>query len=102
MGTYRPVARLADLPEGHALAVQVEGRTLALFNVDGEIRAVAGTCAPHGAHLAQGVIQEGRVLCPRHGAALDLATGTCAASPAAPAATTFPVRVEGGQILVAC
>lgn len=94
------VARVLDIPEGGGISVEVEGRAIAVFNVDGELRAVAATCVQHGAPLAKGVIAEGQLRCPWHGAAFDVDTGVCSAFPAGPGALTYPVRIEAGEVFV--
>ncbi len=42
MARYLKAANLSDLPPGSAKAVEVEGKAIALFNVDGKIYALAG------------------------------------------------------------
>ena len=100
MATFRPVARVADVPEGRGIAVDVEGKRIALFNVDGEFKALGATCSQHGAPLVRGVLHEGSLQCPWHGVSFDVERGICAAFPTASSAMTYKVRVEGDTILV--
>jgi nitrite reductase/ring-hydroxylating ferredoxin subunit len=100
MGILRPVARVTDVPEGCGIAVDVEGMRIALFNVDGEFKALGATCSQHGAPLASGVLHEGRLQCPWHGVSFDVERGICAAFPMTTSATTYTVRVEGDTIFV--
>ena len=101
MARFRKVARVADVPEGQGIAVEVEGKRIAIFNVDGEFRAIEATCAQHRAPLERGVIHEQSLHCPWHGVAFDIARGICSAFPAEPSAATFAVKVEGADILLA-
>jgi nitrite reductase/ring-hydroxylating ferredoxin subunit len=41
-----------------------------------------------------------RVICPRHGSAFDLATGTPRSLPATEPVATYPVRVADGTIVL--
>jgi nitrite reductase/ring-hydroxylating ferredoxin subunit len=94
------VAEASEIPEGQGISVEVEGEAIAVFNVDGEFRAMAATCSHHRAPLARGVIAEGQLHCPWHGAAFDVDTGVCSAFPAGPAAATYAVKIEAGQVFI--
>jgi nitrite reductase (NADH) small subunit len=70
------VARLEELPtDGTGLALEVDGRGVALFLVDGEVRALDDSCPHEGGSLGMGVVLEGEVTCPWHGWHFELATG---------------------------
>ena len=101
MARFRKVARVDEVPEGQGIAVEVEGKQIALFNVDGEFFAIAATCAQHRAPLEKGVIHAGSLHCPWHGVAFDVGRGICSAFPAESSAATYEVRVEGDDILLA-
>jgi len=101
MARFRKVARVEDVPEGQGIAVEVLGKRIALFNIDGEFFAIEATCAQHHAPLEKGVIQERSLHCPWHGVAFDVKKGICAAFPAATSAATYEVKVERTDILLA-
>jgi nitrite reductase/ring-hydroxylating ferredoxin subunit len=79
MARFRRVASVNDVPEGQGIAVEVEGKRIALFNIDGEFFAIEATCAQHHAPLEKGVIQAQSLHCPWHGVAFDVAKGICSA-----------------------
>ena len=101
MAGFRKVARVEDVPEGRGIALEVEGKRIALFNIDGELFAIEATCAQHRAPLEKGLIQEGTLYCPWHGVAFNVASGVCAAFPAEPSAARYEVKVAGSDILLA-
>lgn len=101
MARFRKVARVDQVPEGQGIAVEVEGKRIALFNMDGEFFAIEATCAQHRAPLEKGVIQERSLHCPWHGVAFDVQRGICSAFPTASSAATYQVKVEGTDILLA-
>lgn len=101
MATFTKVASLDDVPEGQGLGLEIGRKRIVLFNIEGELLAVEATCAQHGAPLERGVIHEGNLQCPWHGVAFDVRRGMCAAFPGEPSATTYQVRVEGTDILLA-
>lgn len=99
MHRYVPVARVAEIPEGKGLRVQVEGHKVVLFHIDGEFHAFEDFCH-QGADLSQGVVsEEGDVLCPLHGWRFDVHQGVCSMVPDC-RVNRFPVRIEGERLLV--
>ena len=94
------IAVTSDLPPGKSMAFEVEGRRIALFNVDGEYCAIADTCPHAGASLCEGEVTNGVVTCPWHGADFELRTGQCLGPPADEPIQTFRVFVEGDDIKV--
>ena len=77
MSQFITVAQVGEIPDGGALVAEVAGRRVAVFNLQGEYRAIDDTC-PHAAgSLAQGELDAaGIVTCPDHGWRFDTADGT--------------------------
>ena len=46
MGEYVRVAGRDDVKPGHGMVAEVNGKTLAVFNVDGQFHVIDNTCAP--------------------------------------------------------
>ena len=69
-------AGLQELRCGVAKRITLEGRTVALFNVNGVFHALDDEC-PHeeGGSLSRGTVEDDSVWCPLHGARFALATG---------------------------
>ena len=101
MARFRTVARVTDVPEGQGVALEIEGKRIALFNIDSEFFAIEATCAQHRAPLEKGAIHGESLHCPWHGVAFDVKKGICSAFPAETGAATYGVKVEGTDILVA-
>ena len=93
-----PVDRI---PLGEGRSYRVNGMELAVFRArKGEIFAVQASCPHAGGPLADGLIGDGRVICPLHGHAFDLRTGASLRGGCANL-RTFPVRVTpAGEILL--
>ena len=102
MSEFIRVANTASLPAGRTAVVEIEGRTIALFNVNGEFFALDNTCAHRGGPLAEGFVDQRNltIQCPWHGWTYSLASG---ASPMMPMAKVekFEVRIEGEDIKIA-
>jgi nitrite reductase (NADH) small subunit len=61
--------------------------------------ALDNVCPHRGGPLAEGSVEHGKIVCPWHQWEFDLATGEATHSPAAKA-TSFPLRIEGDDVLV--
>ena len=92
-------AAVTEIPAGEGRVVEAEGVTLALFNVDGVFYAIDNRCAHRGGPLGEGELEGRVVTCPWHAWRWDVTTGANANNPAVRVAC-YPVRVEGGAVLV--
>ncbi len=90
----------ADLSPGAARAVKIdEGRSIALFNVDGRIHATDNQCPHMGFPLTRGVVKDGILTCDWHGRSFDLEGGGCF-NYECDDLETFPVDIRGDEIWV--
>src|SRR5207245_11072719 len=64
-----------DAQDGKGREVIVDGRRLALFNVEGQYHAIANLCLHRGGPLADGELNGHIVTCPWHGWKYDVRTG---------------------------
>ena len=93
------VAEVGDLAVGEGRVVETEGRTLALFNVDGTFYAIDNTCPHRGGPLGEGEIEGRVVTCPWHSWQYDVSTGESLTDDLKVAC--YPVKVEGDAVLLA-
>jgi nitrite reductase (NADH) small subunit/3-phenylpropionate/trans-cinnamate dioxygenase ferredoxin subunit len=100
MSEFVSVAETASLPPGHGRTVNVQGRELALWNVDGCFHAIDNECPHRGGPLGAGVLDGSQVSCPLHGWTFDVTTGECQDRPDRPV-KTYPTRVIEGWVQVA-
>jgi nitrite reductase/ring-hydroxylating ferredoxin subunit len=94
------VATTQEVPAGRGKQVTVQGKTLALFNVDGTVYAIDDTCTHRAASLAEGECDGTEVICPWHGARFDLVTGIHKCPPASRGVAAYKVQVIGEEIQV--
>lgn len=92
------IARLADLPEGRGICVDVDGEGVALFRSGGMVHAIGDRCSHAEASLSEGEVNDGEVECPRHGSPFDLVTGEPRALPATAAVAVFPTTLRGDVV----
>ncbi len=100
MGELIKVATLSEIPSGTCLHVEVAGQEVAIFNVEGTIYAMGGTCTHQGGPLGEGDLDGTVVTCPWHGAQFDVTTGQVVGPPAAQNEPAYEVVVEGEDISV--
>ena len=94
------IAEAKDLAPGTAKVVEVEGQSIALFNVAGTFHAIDNTCTHVGGPLGEGELAGDVVTCPWHGAKFNVRTGEVLGPPARTGVRSFPVKVQGNDVLV--
>lgn len=109
------VADVDELPPGTRKIVEIEGRSIGIFNVNGQYRAVLNVCPHELAPVCLGAVRgttkpttepghyewhrEDEILaCPWHGWEFDLISGTSLVDRRP--LKLFPVDVEEGQVVV--
>ncbi len=92
------VAKVADLPEGSAKAIDVGGVTIALFHRPEGWYAIEGTCTHRGGPLAEGDVEDHTVTCPWHGGQFNIRNGNLVGPPPTRPVRAFPVVVEGEDV----
>ena len=114
--TRHIVASTSEIPPGGNKVVDVAGRDIVVFHVNGEFFALLNRCPHEGAPLEKaacvarltspepGVYERSRVgemlRCPWHGWEFDLRTGQSWCDPKSVRARQFRVTVEQGKTLV--
>ncbi len=99
MGDFVRVASMSELAPGTARMVEVNGKEVAVYNVDGKVYATTNVCPHQGGPLAEGMLEGTSIVCPWHAWAFDVCTGTSPVNPRAKI-ETYPVKVEGQDIFV--
>lgn len=92
--------RADEIPPGGSKVVQIDQHVVAIFNLEGRFYALDNTCPHQGGPLGEGYLEEnGIVSCPWHGWTFDVCSGISPIDSELKV-RTYPVRVEGGQIIV--
>src|SRR5215472_5399016 len=99
LGWVRAAAR-SDLTEGEVLGVEIEGRSIALYDVEGGVFATDNICTHAYARLSDGWLDGELIECPLHAARFDVRTGKVLDPPATEDLKTYPVRVTDDEIQV--
>ncbi len=112
MGTH-VVGRVSEIPPGERRIVELEGRSIGVFNVNGTYYALRNRCPHQGAPLCLGSVQgtavesrpgeyvwerEGEILrCPWHGWEFDITTGRSIFNPHKIRVRRYRVDVDTGE-----
>ena len=98
MTEWMRICAEADLPpEGEVAEVETAGRTYCVARLGGTVCVVDGVCPHEGGPLGQGVLEDGRVVCPWHAFAYDLRTGA-AEHDASLKVQVFEAEVQNGEV----
>ncbi|HLB79458.1 MAG TPA: Rieske 2Fe-2S domain-containing protein, partial [Dongiaceae bacterium] len=75
--------------------------TLAVYrSADDNYWATDGLCTHEAADLTEGFVFGDVIECPRHNGRFSVKTGKALGAPACVDLRTYPVKVEGGRVLV--
>lgn len=113
---YHVVSHVDDLPPGARRVVEVNGRAIVVFNVDGEFFALLNRCPHQGAGLCGGLLTvavtstepgvydydatRSVVRCPWHSWEFDVRTGKSWCEPNRIKVRSFKTDVQSGDRLV--
>lgn len=98
MGFLR-AAKKDEIPAGTIREYQIDGKTIALANVNGKFHAINNVCLHRSGPLGQGVLEGNVVTCPWHGWEYDVTTGKVVRNPAV-GVDCYAVEVRGEDIFV--
>ncbi len=101
------VAHISDLKPGSMTKIRLDHCVILLAFVDGAYYALNNRCPHMGGSLADGILDDHNVTCPRHGSSFDVRNGQVQRDPKllfikmkVSDAKTLPVRLDGDKILV--
>jgi naphthalene 1,2-dioxygenase system ferredoxin subunit len=99
-GTIFHPVRVRAIGPGEACHVEVGGREIALFNLDGTYWATDGICTHMRARLADGYVEGDVVECPLHFGRFEIHTGKAVSAPCTVDLQTYPVRRDADGIAI--
>ena len=100
MADYQRACAAADVEDGSAIRVMIDGVPVAIVRSAGEVYAIHDVCSHANVALSEGEIEDQTIECWLHGSRFDLRTGKPSGPPATEPVRIYPVRVEGDDVLV--
>lgn len=78
-----------------------DGRSFAIYrSPDGAFFATDGYCTHEQTHLADGLVMDEVIECPKHNGRFNYMTGEALGAPVCIDLDTYPVKVEAGSVLI--
>jgi nitrite reductase/ring-hydroxylating ferredoxin subunit len=93
-------ARLADVPAGRPLRVEVDGTAVIVVRAGEAVYACGAVCSHKGGPLEDGKLSGTRLACPWHGWMYDVRTGECVFPGRGARVPSFRTSVEAEDIWV--
>ncbi|MEP6655662.1 MAG: Rieske (2Fe-2S) protein [Betaproteobacteria bacterium] len=93
------VAAVEELADGELKRVPVAGKVLVLVRVGDRYGALDNRCPHMGGPLAEGSLENGRLVCPWHGREYDPLNGNCDGY--AESVRAYPVEVRADGVYAA-
>ena len=97
-GGWVRVARRGELAAGEVIGVEAGGRSIAIYDCDGELFATDNICTHAYACLSDGWLDGTMIECPLHAARFDVRTGEVLDPPATEDLKTYQIRQTDDEI----
>ena len=98
--SWTRACKIADVPEGTAVRVELGPDGLCVVHTEGAFYAVADNCSHADVPLSEGEVEGTTVECWLHGSQFDLRTGKPTGLPATEPVTVYETTTEGEDVLV--
>ena len=99
MANFVKICKTSDVKVGSGKSIEINGKPVAVFNIEGNFYAINDTCMHRGGPLGEGELDGKTVICPWHGWRYDVTTGANELVPDLPT-NRYNVKVEGDDVLV--
>ena len=94
------IAKTVAIPDGEIRSFVAGDKKVAVAHIGLEFFAIDDACTHAQCSLGEGALMNHEVECHCHGARFDIATGAVRFLPATVPVNTYPLKVEGEEILV--
>jgi 3-phenylpropionate/trans-cinnamate dioxygenase ferredoxin component len=89
-----------DIDDEDVIRFDYGGKTYALYRKDDAFYATAGLCTHENVHLADGLVMDYTIECPKHNGRFDYRTGAAKGAPVCINLKTYPVKVESETLYI--
>jgi 3-phenylpropionate/trans-cinnamate dioxygenase ferredoxin subunit len=105
--SYYKIMQADELIPGEKAIAEVNGKKVLLVNYEGTVYALDNRCPHLGGSLGDGILENEKIVCPRHGSMYDVRTGQNVGNAKIAfinikvgPAKKYAVKVEDGNILI--
>jgi 3-phenylpropionate/trans-cinnamate dioxygenase ferredoxin subunit len=93
---------VGDIAEEDVMRLDHDGKTFAIYrSPDDKYYATDGLCTHEKIHLADGLVMDNIIECPKHNGRFDYRTGEAKGAPVCVNLKTYPVKIENGKVMIA-
>jgi 3-phenylpropionate/trans-cinnamate dioxygenase ferredoxin subunit len=92
---------LSEVPDEGAIGIRVGELPVAIVRAEGQLYALHDVCSHEEIPLSEGEVYDHTVECWLHGSCFDVRTGAPTGPPATQPVATYPVKIDGDDVLVA-
>jgi 3-phenylpropionate/trans-cinnamate dioxygenase ferredoxin subunit len=101
MAQWVEVGSLENIEQEGVIRFDHAGKTYAVYrSPDDEVFCTDGLCTHESVHLADGLVLDYEIECPKHQGAFDYRTGEALRLPLCVNLTTYPAKVEGARVSI--
>jgi 3-phenylpropionate/trans-cinnamate dioxygenase ferredoxin subunit len=101
MSDWVEACATGDVDEEDVMRFEHGGRTFAIYrSPDDRFFATDGLCTHEKVHLADGLVMDDIIECPKHNGRFNYKTGAARGAPVCVDLKTYPVKVEAGKVLI--
>ena len=94
------VSSVEDVAEDDVVGIDIAGKSIALYQVEGEIYATDNICTHGNARLCDGFLEGHEIECPLHQGKFDIRNGKALCAPLTEDVRTYPVKIDGNRVFV--
>jgi MocE subfamily Rieske [2Fe-2S] domain protein len=100
-GNWVEACAVADVDEEDVVRFNYDGKPYAVYHLPGgRFYASDGMCTHEGAELADGLVINGCIECPRHNGRFDLTSGKAVRAPARKTLKMYPAERRGDKVFI--
>lgn len=101
MSDWTDVCATDDIDEEDVIRFDHGARSFAIYHShEGEFFATDGLCTHEKVHLADGLVMDHIIECPKHNGQFNYKTGQATRLPACDHLSTYPTRVVDGRVQI--
>ncbi len=98
MNTWIDIAETSAFTKHDRKVIEHQGQSILVLKLNDQYYAMDNQCTHQNFPLEEGMLEDGILTCPYHGAAFCIKTGAVKAAPAFEDLRTYPTRVEKDMV----
>ena len=101
MSNWIEACEADEIEEEDVMRFDHAGRTFAIYrSPDDQFFATDGLCTHEKVHLADGLVMDDIIECPKHNGRFNYKTGEAKGAPVCVNLKTYPVKVDAGKVFI--